>query len=155
MRRAMGRERLRFCHTFSLFLSCFCRGEKYSSGAMYIFLLISSLFSLVLMLTYKEIPPEMAALVIMKGDPGLKLCWYMLYPAPSWDTVLCCTTKACTASSLSIFQNHSENAMLLTSYWNFSQHVIHRYFHTLRNTLFLESREFYSFAVVVEGLLLW
>lgn len=38
--------------------------------------------------------------LIIKGHPGLKLCWYILYPTPSWAAVLCSTIKAYMASSL-------------------------------------------------------
>lgn len=61
---------------------------------------LSSLFSLVLMLTHREIPLEMAALLIIKGHPGLKLCWYIPCPTPPWAAVLCSTIKAYMASSL-------------------------------------------------------
>lgn len=49
-----------------------------------------------------------------------------------------------------IFQNNLSMLRLPISHWNFSWCALHRYFHTLRNALLLESREIFSFAVPVE-----
>lgn len=76
----MRRGGLRFCHSVSLLLpSCFHRGEQYSSGAMYVFFLLFGADAD----TQRDSARNDSTLLIIKGHPGLKMCWYILYPAPS------------------------------------------------------------------------